>query len=125
MARRFLNLGIWVDADAGTPIATGGEPMSALAYLHSGQADVRLGGKKIGACAECILIGELTCFDGAPATASVILTAPARYFVIATKALNRLCDADSDLCIVLESVITQDMRKKFATINKQLSTKPD
>ncbi|MEX0344616.1 MAG: cyclic nucleotide-binding domain-containing protein [Rhizobiaceae bacterium] len=124
MARRFLNAGVFIDAEEGTSIATEGEPINALIYLQSGSAEFTLGGKTVGSCTHGTLLGELTCFDGTPATTSVVLSSPARYFLISTEALNRICNADSDLRIVLESAITQGLRTKFATANEQLSLKP-
>ena len=121
MARRFLDAGLWFDADAGAPVAVEGEPMNALVYLNGGNADVSLDGKVIGTCKPGILIGELSCFDGSPATASVTLSEPSRYFLISTGALNRLCEADSDLRIVIESAITKDMRVKFKAASEKLS----
>lgn len=121
MARRFLDAGLWIDGDPGTAIAEEGEAMLALVYLKDGTAEVSLSGKIVGACRPGVLIGELSCFDRSPATATVTLTAPSRYFLISSDALERLCATDSDLRIALESTITSDMRVKFQAVNERLS----
>jgi len=91
MARKFLNAGDWYDAKAGTLLVAEGERLGGLIYLTSGEAEVTLRGRPIAQCTSGSFIGEMSCFEGSPANATVSLRQPSRYFLIRTEALNRLC----------------------------------
>ena len=119
-ARRFLDAGIWLDAAPGTELATEGQPLGALIFLSDGAANVTLNGHRIAASTAGSFIGEMTCLEGGPASATVTLTAPSRYFLIRTDALARLCARDMELRMMLENGLHSDMRKKLIDSNARV-----
>lgn len=121
LARRFLNAGLWVDAEPETEVATEGQPIGALIYLVSGAADVDIDGGTVGQLKPDTFIGELTCFDREPATASVKLTKKARFFRVSTDALTDICKRNPDLRFALENAIGRDTRMKLVAANARMS----
>jgi len=120
MARKFLNAGGWYDAEAGTLLATEGERLGGLIYLARGEAEVTLRGRPIAQCRPGSFIGEMSCFDGSPASATVSLRLPSRYFLIRTEALNRLCARDMDMRRTVENGVGNDTRYKLIETDLRL-----
>ena len=120
MARKFLNAGDWYDAKAGTLFVTEGERLGGLIYLASGEAEVTLRGRPIAQCTPGNFIGEMSCFDGSAANATVSLRQPSRYFLIRTEALNRLCARDLDMRRTLENGVGNDTRHKLIETDLRL-----
>lgn len=121
LARRFLNAGLWIDDDTGTVLATEGQPIGALVYLISGKANVDIDGKTVGRLEPDTFIGELTCFDAEPATATVTLKGKSRFFWISTESLNKLCKRNPDLRFAMENAIGRDTRMKLVAANARIS----
>jgi len=113
MARKFLNAGNWYDAEAGTLFVTEGERLGGLIYMASGEAEITLRGRPIAQCISGSFIGEMSCFDGSLANATVSLRQPSRYFLIRTEALNRLCARDLDMRRTVENGVGNDTRHKL------------
>lgn len=120
MARKFLNAGDWYDAKAGTLLVTEGERLGGLIYLASGEAEVTLRGRPIAQCMPGSFIGEMSCFDGGPANATVSLLQASRYFLIRTEALNRLCAHDLDMRRTVENGVGTDTRRKLIETDLRL-----
>ncbi|MBV9863394.1 MAG: cyclic nucleotide-binding domain-containing protein [Alphaproteobacteria bacterium] len=120
MARKFLNGGEWYDAKAGTLLVTEGERLGGLIYLASGEAEITLRGRPIAQCLPGSFIGEMSCFDGSPANATVSLRQPSRYFVIRTEALQRLCARDLDMRRTVENGVGTDTRHKLIATDLRL-----
>lgn len=120
MARRFLNAGDWYDAKAGTLLVTEGERLGGLIYLASGEAEVTLRDRPIAQCVPGSFIGEMSCFDGSPANATVSLQLPSRYFLIRTQALSRLCARDLDMRRTVENGVGNDTRRKLIETDLRL-----
>jgi hypothetical protein len=113
LARRLLGAGRWIDAGPGVVLAREGQPVLELVYLARGRAVVSHGGHAIGACLDDTYIGELTCLSGAPATATVTLDSPARYFCIDAAALRHLAARHPELHRALRDSFAGDVRKKL------------
>lgn len=120
-ARRFLDAGRWVTEQSGFFLTLEGEENGRLIYLASGQAEVQLQGRVVGACGPGNFIGEITCLDGGPATATAVLTEDAQYFTIDASALKRLCFADPELRLHLERAMALDTRDKLKAANAALT----
>jgi CRP-like cAMP-binding protein len=120
MARKFLNAGDWYDAKAGTLLVAEGERLGGLIYLTSGEAEVTLRGRPIAQCTSGSFIGEMSCFEGSPANATVSLRQPSRYFLIRTEALNRLCARDLDMRRTVENGVGNDTRRKLIETDVRL-----
>lgn len=119
-ARAFLSAGQWREAEAGILLATEGERLGALIYLASGKAEVLSGNRVVGHCEANNFIGEMSCFDGSAASATVILTSDARYFSISTEALARLCTRDFEMRQTLHHAVGADMRSKLIATTRRL-----
>lgn len=119
-ARKFLNAGNWIDTDSGAVIAEQGKEIGFLYFLTRGIADVAAGGKTVGQLAAPSVIGELTCFDGGPASATVTTAQAARFFVMDTATLARLCKASSELRLHLQSGLARDSHAKLRAANQRL-----
>ncbi|WP_299413475.1 cyclic nucleotide-binding domain-containing protein [uncultured Sulfitobacter sp.] len=119
--RKFFDAGLWVEYLHDTDVTTEGAPLSGLIYLQSGSANVSLGGNIVGQLHGGAFVGELTCFDGGPTTASVTIAAGSRVFRISTDALNALCKRNEDLKSALESAMRSDTRTKLVAANQMLN----
>ena len=121
IARRFLDRGNWIDAEAGAVLLEEGEPVLNLYYLADGHAQIGSGGQVIG-LAESGLLGEMNVLSGGPASATVQVVSAARLFVISGPALQRLAARDSDFRILLESGMSRDTGRKLMRANQRLSS---
>ena len=104
----------------GTLLVAEGERLGGLIYLTSGEAEVTLRGRPIAQCTSGSFIGEMSCFDGSPANATVSLRQPSRYFLIRTEALNRLCARDLDMRRAVENGVGNDTRHKLIETDLRL-----
>jgi CRP-like cAMP-binding protein len=116
-ARRFLNTGLWVDAEPGQILAREGEPIDFLFYIASGRAAVSQNGHFLAHCGRDTLVGELTTLSGDPATATVVLDQPTRYFAIGAGQLQRLVRRDAELATALHRSFTGEARAKLVAAN--------
>lgn len=123
-ARAFLNAGAWHEAGPGTRLATEGQRLGALIYLAKGEADILSGARVIARCPATSFVGELTCFDGGPASTTVELATEARYFSISAEALNRLCAGDFGMRQILHRAVGHDVRDKLIEANRRLRESP-
>lgn len=121
-ARKFLDAGLWMDAPEGTVIATEGQPIGALFYLAEGTAHVTESGIHIGTCTQPSFIGEMTCLNGGPASATVVTTSPSRLFRIGSAALLKLCEKDADFQVTLKNALGEDTRLKLIAANQRITS---
>ncbi|MDA5094823.1 cyclic nucleotide-binding domain-containing protein [Aliiroseovarius sp. KMU-50] len=120
-ARQLLNAGIWFDKPAGEAITTQGQEIGFLYYLADGKVQVSAGGSQIREMAAPNFIGELTCFSGGPASATLQAISPIRLFAIETGTLKELCRRNPDIRTNLEASLARDTHKKLIEVTKQLS----
>jgi hypothetical protein len=116
-ARRLLDAGFWVESEPGKVLAREGEAVDFLVYLASGRAAVSQGGHFLAHCGPDTLVGELTTLTGDPATASVVLDQPTRYFAIGAGQLQALARRDGDLANALHRSFTGEARAKLVAAN--------
>ncbi|SUZ32000.1 hypothetical protein ROE7235_01751 [Roseibaca ekhonensis] len=121
IARRFLDSGTWIDAEAGGQLIEEGEPVQNLFYLARGKAEIRSGGKPISTV-ESGLLGEMNVLTSGPASASVVVVNAARVFVISGDTLRRMAARDSEFRILLENGMSSDTGRKLMRANQRLST---
>lgn len=120
-ARAFFDNGVWIDFDSAFKLANEGEKPGGLTYLASGEAKVELSEQPIAVLAAGAFVGELTCFTGGSATATVITTKPGRLFRISTENLLRVTQKHPELRASLEDRIRQDITAKLTNLNEQLT----
>ncbi len=115
--RKLLNRGFWVDGEAGTVLTREGEAADTLFYLSEGEAEVRIGSDVVGTCRDGIYIGEMSILSGEPATGTVTLATPSRYFCISADALQSLGKTNRELRFAIENSFAGDMREKLIHSN--------
>ncbi|QGX99754.1 cyclic nucleotide-binding domain-containing protein [Roseovarius faecimaris] len=120
-ARQLLNAGNWLDKPVGEEITTQGKEVGFLYYLAEGSVQVIAGGTVIREMHAPNFIGELTCFSGGPASATLRAVSPLRMFAIDTAVLTDLCRRKPDIRIKLESSLARDTHKKLIDVTTQLS----
>lgn len=117
-ARRLLDQGFWMDGRPGDVLTREGEQAAQLVYLERGAADVHAHGHLVGKIGSRQLIGEATVLGGAPATATVTLTAPSRFWCAQGHALNAYLAANPDARHALEHGFTISLRDKLEAMNR-------
>jgi hypothetical protein len=117
-ARRLLDQGFWMDGRPGDILTREGEQAAQLVYLSEGAAEVRAHGHLVGKVGSGQLIGEATVLGDAPATATVSLTAPARFWCAQGHALNAYLAANPDARHALEHGFTISLRDKLEAMNR-------
>jgi hypothetical protein len=116
-ARRLLNMGLWVDGEAGTTLTTEGEPVRHLVYLTSGQVDIFCAGVKVGACVAGNFVGEMSVLNQSTASATAVVTQPSRYWLIRSEKLSKLRQDHPVIAAAIETGIARDLRKKIISAN--------
>lgn len=92
-----------------------------LVYILLGEAEVRVSGHSVGTLRSDSFIGELTCFNGGAASATVTVTSPTRVFRISSASLVKLCARSLELRIEIVQAIRKDTGIKLVAANVQLS----
>jgi CRP-like cAMP-binding protein len=116
--RRVLGTGVWLDAEAGTPITSQGEMISHLIFLKSGTCDVLVDDVSIGRCNAGSMIGEISFRSGEGATATVLAREPVRYLALERNALQKLLKADAEISHAIEDISTHSLEFKLARMNR-------
>lgn len=117
-ARRLLDQGYWIDGRPGDVLTREGQHATQLFYLVTGEAEVRAHGHLVGRVGAGQLIGEATVLGDAPATATVTLTAPSRFWCAQGQALNAYLSANPDARHALEHGFTISLREKLEAMNR-------
>ena len=116
-ARRFLESGIWVEGARGDRLTVEAEPVAHLACLVSGSATASIGGRAVGRIGAGGLIGEIGSLRETPASATMILDGPARYFAVGAARLRQLARRDPLLAGALEASLSEELRLKLLMSN--------
>ncbi len=111
--RRLLNLGTWDLIDAGTVLTEQGVPVPNLIYAVDGTAEVNIDGHVIATIAPGDFIGEITCLQGSPATATVTATTSFHCLRIPAEALRSFAKRNGEIQEQLERSFAVDLRKKL------------
>jgi hypothetical protein len=117
-ARRLLDQGFWMDGRPGDVLTREGEQAAQLVYLANGAADVHALTRLVGQIGSGQLIGEATILGNAPATATVTLTAPSRFWCAQGHALNAYLAANPDARHALEHGFNVSLRHKLEAMNR-------
>ena len=116
-ARRLLDQGMWLTGRPGEILTREGEQAGQLIYLDYGSAEVRTRGRLVGRVGSGQLIGEAAVLGDAPATATVSLTAPSRFWCAQGKPLNAYLAANPDALHALEHGFAMSLRQKLEAMN--------
>jgi hypothetical protein len=120
-ARALIDCGNWVNGKAGEQLMAEGDATTHLYFLHKGGASVSLSGSAVGACQPGDLIGDATAISGAPATATVKLTAPSELWCIWSDELRQYLTLHPQVRSVLERGLNDALREKLSNANQRLA----
>ena len=120
-ARRLFDYGQWHQLSAGTELTWQGEPVGGLYFISSGTARVEAEGAQLGRLGGGAFVGELTCLNGLPATATVTATSQVRVFFITRKRLESVMSADAEINAHLLVSMRNDVTRKLMRVNDRLT----
>lgn len=116
-ARRLLNMGLWVDGNAGVLLTRENETVDHLAYLVDGQVDIFLEDQKVGCCMPGNFVGEMSVLGRRPASATAIVAEPSRYWLIPSDHLHALQAKEPQIAAAFQMGIARDLRNKIISGN--------
>jgi hypothetical protein len=119
-ARHLLDQGFWLTGKAGDTLTREEEPVSHLFYLGAGEARVMSHGRQVGVCRAGDLIGEVTVLSGDQASATVVLTGPARFWCAPASVLRPYLDHHEDVRRALEHGFADSLRAKLRASNRTI-----
>lgn len=119
-AKALLRSGAWLDAEPGTELTRQGMPVTQLAYLDAGGVDIEVDGQIIAKVGPGAFIGEMGCMMSGPASATVRVDQPTRFFSVQSEALRRLVKRNPELCVHLEYAFSGNTRAKLMATNELL-----
>jgi hypothetical protein len=120
-ARHLIDGGMWLNGTVGDELTREGEPVQRVVYLASGEALVMSDGRQVATCRRGDLIGEASILTGDPASATVILAGPARFWCMPADALRAHLAADPDLASMLERSFARAVRTKLHASNRTIA----
>ncbi|HST35453.1 MAG TPA: cyclic nucleotide-binding domain-containing protein [Allosphingosinicella sp.] len=119
-ARHLFDQGIWLTGKEGDTLTYEGALVSHLYYLAEGEARVLSQGQQVGLCHPGDLIGELTVLSGENASATVILTTPARFWCAPAEDLRPYVEAHEDVRRALEHGFATVLKAKLRASNRAM-----
>lgn len=116
-ARRVLNMELRVDGEAGVVLTREGEAVQNLAYLATGQVDIFLDDHNVGGCRPGNFVGEMSVLARKPASATAIVAAPSRYWLILWSQLRSLDLKEPQMAAALQMGIARDLCNRIISGN--------
>lgn len=98
-----------------------GEPVGGLYFIASGTAKVEAEGAQLGRLGGGDFVGELTCLNGLPATATVTATSQMRVFFLTRDRLESVMNADAEINAHLLISLRNDVTRKLVRVNDRLT----
>jgi hypothetical protein len=120
-ARHLIDQGLWLNGKAGEVMTREGELVDHLFYLAQGEARVIVTGSEVGLCRPGDLIGELTVLSGESASATVILTTPARFWCARADDLRPYVEAHEDVRRAIEHGFATVLKAKLRASNRTIA----
>jgi CRP-like cAMP-binding protein len=120
-ARHLMDQGMWLTGKEGDVLTREGERVDHLYFLAEGEARVMSQGRQVGSCRPGDLIGELTVLTGETASATVILTGPARFWCAPADDLRPYVDAHDDIRRAIEHGFATALKSKLRASNRAIA----
>ena len=120
-ARHLIDQGMWLTGKAGDELTREGEPVQHLYFLADGEARVMSLGRQVGTCRAGDLVGELSVLSGEPASATVILNGPARFWCAPAEDLKPYVEAHDDIRRALEHGFATALKAKLRASNRAIA----
>jgi CRP-like cAMP-binding protein len=121
VSRHLIDRGLWLHGTVGDELTREGVPVERLVYLASGSALVMSDARQVASCGPGDLIGEASILTGEPATATVILAGPARFWCMPAAELRHHLDGDEALRVQLERSFARALRNKLHASNRTIA----
>jgi hypothetical protein len=118
--RHLLDQGLWVSGKRGESLLHEGTPVTHLFYLSEGDVSVSSGGRELATSGPGHFFGEITVLSGGPATASVTLATPARFWCATADSLHSFLALYPEYRAILEAAFAGDLRDKLRLANKRM-----
>jgi hypothetical protein len=120
-ARHLLDQGFWLTGSDGDVLTREGEAVTHLYYLSAGEARVVSHGRQVGACRSGDLIGEATIMSGDQASATVILSGPARFWCAPANVLRPYLQTHEEVRRALERGFANALKAKLRQSNERIA----
>lgn len=120
-ARHLMDQGLWLAGKEGDVLTREGTPVERLYYIAEGEAKVMSGGRQVGACRAGDLVGELSVLSGETASATVVLTGPARFWCAPAANLRPYVEANEDIRRALEHGFATALKAKLRASNRAIA----
>ena len=120
-ARHFLDQGFWLSGREGDTLTREEEAVTHLYYLASGEARVLSHGRQVGLCRAGDLIGEVSVLSGDQASATVVLTGPARFWCAPANVLRPYIQAHDEVRRALEQGFSASLKSKLRASNERIA----
>lgn len=120
-ARHLMDQGLWLTGKEGDVLTREGEPVEQLYYLAEGEALVTSGGRRVGMCRAGDLVGELSVLSGDKASATVVLTGPARFWCAPADDLRPYVEANEDIRRAIEHGFANALKAKLRASNRAIA----
>lgn len=112
---------MWADAIPGLVLTTEGTPVDNVVYLAIGQVDILVGDQIVGCCRPGNFVGEMSVLRRTPASATAIVAAPFRYWLIPSVQLRDLQKSEPEMASAFQAGIARDLRNKIIAGNAAAS----
>jgi CRP-like cAMP-binding protein len=120
-ARHLMDQGLWLTGKEGDVLTREGEPVEQLYYIAEGEALVTSGGRRVGMCRAGDLVGELSVLSGEKASATVVLTGPARFWCAPADDLRPYVEANEDIRRAIEHGFATALKAKLRATNRAIA----
>ena len=120
-ARKFLDISLAIEGEAGVQLTQQGEPIQHLVYLVEGEAKVFSGGVEVATVGPGNYIGDVTYLMAEPATATVKLATNARYLSFEADNLRKFLDKNAAVRRQLEESAADNLRRKLTSTTQQVA----
>jgi len=119
-ARHLLDQGFWLAGRSGDVLTRETEPVPNLYFLAAGEARVISHGREVGLCRAGDLIGEVTVLSGEAASATVVLSGPARLWCAPANVLRPYLKAHPEVRHALEEGFAVSLKAKLRSSNDRM-----
>ncbi|MEP2533314.1 cyclic nucleotide-binding domain-containing protein [Shimia sp.] len=118
--KRLFRAGDWREGQPGDPLTEENRPVAQLSYVAKGGVDIVVAGNVIAAVGAGEFIGEMAVLARGPASATVAINQPSRYFAITSEALQKLIRHNGEIAAHLEAAFSHSVRAKLIATNARL-----
>lgn len=119
--RHLIDQGLWLDGQPDEVLTREGQPVSHLFFLAEGGARVLSSGTPVGHVEAGSFIGEATALSGEPATGTVVLTRPSRFWCVAADTLRGYLRENPEIGSSVQGSLARSLKEKLAASNRTIS----